>query len=87
MLGESHFKEIVLFLVKTITQIFWTCKNDFEQFSIKLTIVGGGGPKLTLKTLERSPTPLFEIQEGKSPRCPPVDAHERIIIFFGQLWK
>ena len=28
MLGKGHFYKIVLFLVKTITHKFWTCKND-----------------------------------------------------------
>ena len=43
MLGKSHFYKMVLLLVKTITHQFWTCKNDFSPFYVKLTIVRGGG--------------------------------------------
>ena len=36
---KSYFYKIVLFLVKTIPHKFWTCRNDFAQFHIKLTTV------------------------------------------------
>ena len=36
---KSHFYKILLFLFKTITHKFWTCKNDLARFYIKLTIV------------------------------------------------
>ena len=40
MLGKSHFLNLFLFFVKTISHKYWTCKNDFAHYLIKLTIVG-----------------------------------------------
>ena len=54
MLGKINVYKIVLFLVKTFTHKFWTFKNDFAQFYIKLTILArlkGNRGRLNLKVV------------------------------------
>ena len=83
MLRKSHFYKTVLSLDKTITHKLWTGKNDFAQFYIKVTIVGGGGdgkdpeivpislqPK-TLKRPHKSHKTLFLKFKEKSPPLTP----------------
>ena len=68
MLGKSYFYKIVLFLIKTITHKFWTCKNDFALFFfIKLTIVTPP-PSLSL-SLEMGSSICSKIIRLPSKKC------------------